>query len=68
MKSKVVERRIDSNKKRFGRALFHEERKTIVLFADFVLDGRIERNALKHTYDSRAMRFLLSASKKLLMN
>lgn len=46
---------------RFGIAALHEERKTIALFDDFVPDGRVERNALRQTYNSGAMRILLSA-------
>lgn len=48
-------------KKQYGIAVLYDERKTMALFADFVPEGRVERNALKHTYISGAMRILLSA-------
>ena len=65
MNSKLLREGLNQIKKRFGLAVFHEDRKTIALFSDFVPDGRVERNALKHTYDSGAMRILLSATEKL---
>ena len=65
MNSKLLREGLNQIKKRFGLAVFHEDRKTIALFSDFVPDGRLERNALKHTYDSGAMRILLSATENL---
>lgn len=62
MNSKLLREGLNQIKKRFGLAVFHEDRKTISLFSDFVPDGRVERNALKHTYDSGAMKYLLSAT------
>ena len=62
MNSKLLREGLNQIKKRFGLDALHEERKTLALFADFVPDGRIERNALKHTYDSGAMKYLLSAA------
>ena len=62
MNSKLLREGLNQIKKRFGLAVFHEDRKTIALFSDFVPDAKVERNALKHTYDSGAMKFLLSAT------
>ena len=62
MNSELLREGLNQIKKQYGVATLHEERKTIALFADFVPDGCIERNALKHTYESGAMRILLSAT------
>lgn len=62
MNSKLLREGLNQIKKRFGLAAFHDDRKTVALFADFVPEGRVERNALKHACDSGAMKFLLSAT------
>ena len=68
MNSKSLREGLTQIKKRFGFFALREERKLLALIADFVSDGRIERNTLKHTYDSGAMRILLSTIEKLLVN
>lgn len=61
MDSTLLREGLNQIKKQFGFAALREERKTIALFSDFIPSGRTERIALKHAYDSGAMKFLLSA-------
>lgn len=62
MNSKLLREGLNQIKERYGIVVLHDERKTIALFSDFVPNGRVERNALKHTYGSGAMKYLLSAT------
>ena len=48
MNSKLLREGLNQIKERFGLDVLREERKTIMLFSDFVPHGRVERNALKH--------------------
>ena len=61
MNSKLLREGLDQIKKSFGISTFHDGRRMVALFSDLVPEGRIERNALKHLYDSGAMKFLLSS-------
>ena len=61
MNSKLLIDGIGQIKKFIGIENMGESKKVLAIFHDLVPNGKTERNALRYTYDSGAMHYLLSA-------